>query len=88
VAWLGASGKLAIVDDCSPNAVFRTVDAATGAPAGPTVQLPGHACLEATVHPSSDGSRSLVAWCSGVYLVADGKVTWLGPHVADAAWGG
>ncbi|HET9187106.1 MAG TPA: hypothetical protein VFN80_04070, partial [Acidothermaceae bacterium] len=52
VAWLGASGKLAIVDDCSPNAVLRTVDVATGAPAGPTVQLPGHACLEATVHPS------------------------------------
>ena len=87
-AWLGTSGRFAIVDDCMPNALFRMVDASTGAAAGPIVQLPGRACLEAWLHPSSDGSRSLIAWCSGVYLVADGKVTSLGPHVRDAAWGG
>jgi hypothetical protein len=87
-AWLGTSGKYAIVDDCAPNAVFRTVNVSTGAAAGPTVQLPGHACLEAWVHPSSDGSRSLIAWCGRTYLVAKGSWTALGDHIADAAWGG
>lgn len=87
-AWLGTSGKFGIVDDCTPKALFRTVDVATGATAGPTAQLPDRGCLEAWVHPSSDGARSLIAWCSGVYLVANGSWTSLGDHVIDAAWGG
>jgi hypothetical protein len=87
-AWLGSSGKFAIIDDCAPNALFRRVDVSSGATTGATEQLPGHACLEAEVHPSADGSRALIAWCGGVYLVGNGKVTPLGAHVADAAWGG
>ncbi len=88
-AWLGPTGEFAIVQDCADtaSAVFRQVDVSSGAPTGPTVQLPGFGC-QADVHPSSDGSRSLVAWCTGVYLVGDGKATSLGAHVTDAAWGG
>jgi hypothetical protein len=87
-SWLGTSGTFAIVDDCEPNAVFSTVNAASGARSGSAIQLPGQACLAATIHASSDGSRSLIAWCSGVFLVANGSVTSLGAHVIDAAWGG
>ncbi len=87
-AWLGTSGKFAVFDGCVPTALFRTVDVSTGAATGPAVQLPNPGCLQAWVHPSFDGSRSLIAWCSTVYLVADGKVTSLGSHVIDAAWGG
>jgi hypothetical protein len=41
----------------------------------------------ASIASSSDGSRSLVARCSGVYLVANGTSTALGGQVIDAAWG-
>jgi hypothetical protein len=87
-AWLGRSGEFAIVDYCSPNALFRMVNATSGARVGSTIQLPGHACLEAAIHPSSDGSRSLIAWCSRVYVVGNGSVISLGDHVLDAAWSG
>lgn len=90
-AWLGTSGKFAVVDDCPDNnagPVLRVVDAATGATAGSSVQLPNYLCNDSIVHPSSDGSRTLIGWCGETTLVAGGTVTSLGEHVTDAAWSG
>jgi len=86
-AWLGSSGRFAVVRDCA-NPELVEVDASTGAPKGPPVSLTNAGCLGPELHSSLDGSRLLLARCSSVSLVIDGKLTSLGAHVIDAAWAG
>jgi hypothetical protein len=87
-AWLGTTGRLAVIRDCTNGAVFSEVDLETGAPVGSSIDLPGHGCAQPDIHPSADGSRSLVAWCGVGYLISGHVATPVGDHIADAAWGG
>jgi hypothetical protein len=87
-AWLGSTGRFAVVRDCPPNGTFAEVDAATGAVTGVTALLPHYACLAAAIHPSSDGSKILISRCGQVDLVQDGMVTQLDSQIVDAAWAG
>jgi hypothetical protein len=87
-SWLGTSGKFAVVVDCPPNGVIKTVDPMTGAPAGTDVALPQYACLDANIHPAADAHAMLISRCERVYLVTDGAVTALDSHIVDAAWAG
>jgi hypothetical protein len=85
-SWLGTSGKFAVVVDCPPNGVLKTVDPATGAPARTDVALPQYACLDANIHPAADASAMLISRCDRVYLLAGGAAIALDPHIVDAAW--
>jgi hypothetical protein len=38
------------------------------------------------LHPSRDGSKLLIGWCSSVFFVAGGSAIRLPQYVVDAAW--
>ena len=87
-AWLGTTGRLAVIRDCTSGAVFSEVDLKSGAPVASSIDLPGHGCAQPDIHPSADGSKSLVAWCGVGYLISGHAATPVGDHITDAAWGG
>ena len=85
-SWLGTSGQFAVVVDCPPNGVLKTVDPVTDARTTADVALPQYACLDANIHSAADASAMLISRCDRVYLVADGAAIALDPHLVDAAW--
>jgi hypothetical protein len=77
VAWLGRSGRYAVLLACASTgtAVLETIRAGAGTPAGqPLVVAHQIGCGAASLDPSASGDRILISYC-GLYLDDHGKVT-------------
>jgi hypothetical protein len=76
-AWLGRSGRYAVLLACASTrtAVLVTIRAGAGTPAGkPLVVAHRIGCATASLDPSASGDRILISYC-GLYLDDHGKLT-------------
>src|SRR5262249_34293679 len=77
VAWLGRSGRFAVLSECASTGtvVYVLADASTGAAQGePIVVAHQVGCGSGAIDPSPSGNRVLISYC-GTYLLDHGKLT-------------
>ncbi len=76
-AWLGTSGRYAVLSDCASTgvAVLQTSDPSTGAALGrPLVVVHRIGCGPAALNSNADGSVVLISYC-GIYLDDRGRLS-------------
>ena len=89
-AWLGASGRFAILSECmsTGEVVLQTSDAGTGVAVGqPLVVAHRIGCAAATLNSNASGSVVLINYC-GVYLDDRGRLSRQRANLTAAALSG
>ena len=89
-AWLGTSGRYAVLSECTSTGVvvLQTSDTSTGAAVGkPLVVAHSIGCGAATLNSNAAGSVVLISYC-GVYIDDRGRLSSEPTTLAAAALSG